>query len=239
MFQYYGQKKSYIDKYPIPQYDTIIEPFAGSASYSLQYHTKNIILIEQNEIICNIWKYLISPSTTSKKILNLPLLNDGESTNDEKYNYLKQVEKDLIGFFIHFGAHPGRKTSPIGYNKWNENSRKILAENVKKVKHWKIEHKSYLDLDSALKNRITVTWFIDPPYQGKGGNQYKYGNKHIEYTKLSDWVRSLQGQVIVCENEEATWLPFKKLVNKVQSGRAHIERVYHRKSNSKSNIKSL
>ena len=35
MFYYYGRKKQIIRHYPSPNYDTIIEPFAGSAAYSL------------------------------------------------------------------------------------------------------------------------------------------------------------------------------------------------------------
>ena len=35
MFYYYGRKKQIAKYYPEPKYDTIVEPFAGSAAYSL------------------------------------------------------------------------------------------------------------------------------------------------------------------------------------------------------------
>jgi hypothetical protein len=31
----------------------------------------------------------------------------------------------------------------------------------------------------------------------------------IDYSALADWCTSLPGQVIVCENDGATWLPFR------------------------------
>ena len=35
MFYYYGRKKQIAKYYPKPNFNTIIEPFAGSAAYSL------------------------------------------------------------------------------------------------------------------------------------------------------------------------------------------------------------
>lgn len=35
MFYYYGRKKQLAKLYPKPNYSVIIEPFAGSAAYSL------------------------------------------------------------------------------------------------------------------------------------------------------------------------------------------------------------
>jgi site-specific DNA-adenine methylase len=35
MWSYYGGKSKIVQYYPDPKYDTIIEPFAGSAQYSL------------------------------------------------------------------------------------------------------------------------------------------------------------------------------------------------------------
>ena len=51
MFYYYGRKKQMAKHYPSPNYDTIIEPFAGSAAYSLfgDNWQKNVILIEKDK----------------------------------------------------------------------------------------------------------------------------------------------------------------------------------------------
>jgi len=225
MFRYYGRKTSYVDKYPPPKHKTIIEPFAGSASYSMFYHENNVILIEKDEVIFRIWKYLIEKATP-RRILKLPILKPNERTTDKKYDWVKQVEKDLIGFFINSACpYPATKPTPNkGYNKWNEKNRKILSENVKKIKHWKIYHSDYKD----IKNK-KATWFIDPPYSGKGGKSYRCSNKYIDYKELSKWVKSRKGQIIVCENEDHTkWLPFKPFVNKKQNNVRHTEMIYHK-----------
>lgn len=229
MFPYYGRKKYIIDSYPEPLYDTIIEPFAGAASYSLKYYYKNIILIEIDECIYNIWKYLIKSS--SKDILNLPLLNKGDTLSDKKFDKLKKVEKDLIGFFIKTScSRPNNiQSSHKNYNKWNDKYRKILSEDVNKVKHWKIYNCSYDHINLDVLKHKNITWYIDPPYQGSGGLYYKYSNKYINYNKLLKWINNIDGEIILCENEEANWCKkLKPLKISYQRGNKHIEMLYHK-----------
>lgn len=227
MFHYLGRKSNRFAKiYPEPKYNTIIEPFAGSAGYALHHYSKKVILCEKDPVIYRIWDYLINKATP-RMILKLPILEIHERTTDEKYNYLKPVEKDLIGFFINTArASPAKKPTPSdGFRKWNEKHRNILAENVKKIKHWKIIHGSY----EQLYNYKKVTWFIDPPYQGHGGQFYKHSNKDIDYKSLASWVRSRNGEVIVCENSEAKWLPFRKLkLKNQQNDKMKYEMMYHK-----------
>lgn len=204
MFYYYGRKQKITDKYPKPKFDTIIEPFAGSAAYSMKYHTNNVILIEKDKRIADLWLYLIEAQ--SSDILKLPLLEKGESLNDEKYSYLTDNEKSLIGLFLNPGSAQPKK-SPAKFCAWNEKNRLRLSNDVEKVKHWEIINDDYLNF-----NNIEATWFIDPPYQGNGGKYYKYGNKNFDYDKLREWVLSRDGEVIVCENSEADWLNFKPLI---------------------------
>lgn len=51
MFYYYGRKKQIAKYYPSPNYSVIVEPFAGSAAYSLYENNwkKDVILIEKDE----------------------------------------------------------------------------------------------------------------------------------------------------------------------------------------------
>lgn len=42
MWSYYGSKTKLVDLYPPPKTDKIIEPFCGSAKYSLKYGTNGI-----------------------------------------------------------------------------------------------------------------------------------------------------------------------------------------------------
>ena len=77
MFSYYGSKSKIIDLYPLPIYDTIIEPFAGSAQYALKYYNRKIILMEKYDVLYKIWKWL--QSTTEEEIYKLPILKQGQS----------------------------------------------------------------------------------------------------------------------------------------------------------------
>lgn len=221
MFYYYGMKRSYIEEYPSPKYKKIIEPFAGSATYSMRYWYHDVVLFEKDERLYKLWKYLINKAT-KKRILSLPILKQCDRIDHKKFNYLKEEEKYLIGYNIQYSSSPSIKPSAnLGFNKWNEKNRKKIAENLYKIKHWKIYNESY----ENLKN-YKGTWFIDPPYQGKGGEQYKHNNKHINYKHLAKWCRERKGQIIVCENKEGKWLPFKKLKKICQKGKNNIEMVY-------------
>jgi site-specific DNA-adenine methylase len=203
MFYYYGRKEKVFKYYPTPKHDTIIEPFAGSAVYSLKNHEKNVIILDKDERIINIWNYL--KIATENEILSLPLLTQGQSLNDVEFENLSTVQKDLISFFTNpSSAQPKRSVG--NFNIWHEKNRKRLSQDVNKIRHWEILLGDYHDIPNQ-----EATWFIDPPYQGNGGKYYKHGNKNIDYDELRSWVQGLNGQVIVCENSEATWLPFRPL----------------------------
>ncbi|MEC5173528.1 DNA adenine methylase [Chryseobacterium nepalense] len=83
MFYYYGRKKQIAKYYPKPNYDTIIEPFAGSAAYSLYKDNwkKKVILIEKDEKVYDIWRWLIHDASEND-ILNLPDLKVGEKSSE-------------------------------------------------------------------------------------------------------------------------------------------------------------
>ena len=69
-----------------------------------------------------------------------------------------------------------------------------------------------------------VTWFVDPPYE-EGGKHYRFGS--IDYKHLAYWVKEREGQVIVCEREDAEWLPFKPLTKLAGIGKRSIsEGIY-------------
>jgi site-specific DNA-adenine methylase len=203
MFYYFGRKEKLYKNYPKPKFDTIIEPFAGSAVYSLKNYNKNVIILDKDEKIINIWNYL--KLATSNDILSLPLLTNGQTLRDDEFSYLTEVEKDLISFFTNpSSAQPKRSVGK--FNIWHEKNRKRLSEDVNKIKHWVIMLGDYHDIPNQ-----EATWFIDPPYQGNGGKYYKHGNQNFDYNELAEWSKQRQGQVIVCENSEANWLPFQPL----------------------------
>ena len=83
MFYYYGRKKQIAKCYPKPNFNTIIEPFAGSAAYSLHNDNwkKHVILIEKDKKVFDIWDWLINKAS-EKDIRNLPELKVGEKSSE-------------------------------------------------------------------------------------------------------------------------------------------------------------
>ena len=209
MFSYYGSKSKIVDYYPPPKHKRIIEPFAGSARYSLKYWQNDVLLMDQYKTIIDVWQYL--QQCTTKDILGLPELKIGESLDD--FKYLSKEEKLFLGFVIaKGGSSPRKKASMFATNRSPGRSETALgfelkktAKSIHKIKHWEIKLGSYDELEN-----VEATWFIDPPYQ-YGGHVYKFGNKEINFKSLSEWCVNRKGQAIVCENTKADWLPFKPM----------------------------
>lgn len=183
--------------YPEPKFDTIVEPFAGSASFSTYHYQKKVILVEIDPVVAGIWDFLIR--ATPEDIINLPNTKE-ECTFPEGRN--------LIGFYYaRASTHPRNKPSAHSrfskFHGWCQFRKEKLANQVKQIKHWKIYNQSYEQLDN-----FPATWFVDPPYSSPAGKKYKYNQ--IDYAKLANWCKERQGQVIVCEQEGATWLPFQE-----------------------------
>lgn len=198
MWSYYGSKSKIVDRYPPPKYGKIIEPFAGSARYALKYWQKDVLLIDKDETIVNLWKWL--QTQTPSDILGLP--NMDKRVDFRMVDIPKQA-KALIGFCTNQGSATPRNMVG-GFNGWN-NAKKQIAAGLHKIKHWEIMQCSYDDLANE-----TATWFIDPPYQF-GGKYYKESSKYITFEKLGEWCKSRKGQVIVCENTKADWMDFKPM----------------------------
>jgi site-specific DNA-adenine methylase len=203
MFSYYGSKSKVVEFYPSPIYDRIIEPFAGSARYSLRFFEKDITLVDKYRVIVDVWKWLQQCSVND--ILSLPVLKLGEKIDD--YN-LTREEMLFLGYIIGVGrACPAKTASPFatGSNMGIKGHLKKCADQLYKIRHWNIIHGDY----RCLKNK-KATWFVDPPYQ-YGGHKYKFGNNKINFNELSKWCRTREGQVIVCENTKANWMDFKPM----------------------------
>jgi hypothetical protein len=201
MFSYYGSKSKIVDMYPKPLLSKIIEPFAGSARYSLRYFENEITLVDKYKVIVDIWKHL--QKCSENDIKKLPVLKKGDIAKREMFDCEESFL--LYGFMVAMGSYEPRKQVTEFAEKNIPRQIKNISKNLFKIKHWEIIHGDY----SMLSNE-NATWFIDPPYIG-AGYCYKESSKNIDYGHLSDWCKSRNGQVIVCENYSAKWLPFKKI----------------------------
>lgn len=201
MWSYYGCKWKIIKKYPKPTTNKIIEPFAGAGSYSLEHFENEIILVDKSPLIISVWQYLQSCSLNDIK--GLPILPQGHVLKRDEFDCDGQY--NLMRFIIAQASYGGNNV----VSKWGalrfKNNIKKLTQNHHKIKHWKFICGDYFDLPND-----EATWFIDPPYF-KGGHKYPFSNKKIDFKELGEWCLSRTGQLIVCENSAANWLPFVPL----------------------------
>lgn len=208
---YFGSKWRAAPKYPTPQHRLIVEPFAGSAGYSLRYWHHDVLLVEKSEPIAAIWDYLIH--APAAEIAALPLMEPGQKVDDVPG--LTQVQRWLLGMWMNAGSATPKKTltnwlAPNGQrvacSSWGEDIRARLAEQVTHIRHWQIIHGDFTQAPD-----VEATWFVDPPYMGAMGDHYPCGSSDLDYAQLAEWCRARQGQALVCEAQGATWLPFEPL----------------------------
>jgi len=216
MIPYFGSKKSLAKLYPLPVHDTIIEAFSGMANYSQLYYERNVVLYDINRQICGIWRYLIDASP--KDVLSLPKVKQIDRIDN--YKSLCSAERDIIGFMVSRGnVRPSRSWKITkSHCIYTQNTIKRLSELSRNIKHWKVYNESYTSIEKQ-----TATYFIDPPYQS--GGRWYVGCKHFDHEKLVEWIKTLTGQIIVCENTASTWINnvrSKKIPIRKMIGQKHI-----------------
>ena len=226
MFSYYGSKSKIVNYYPPPKHKKIIEPFAGSARYSLKYWQNDILLVDKYPVIVEVWNYLKNASEAD--ILKLPRLERGEKFKDHKE--LSDVEKKFFGFITQAGSTGERYSVGTMQGVNVDADLKKIAKQLYKIRHWEIKLGSFDELEN-----VEATWFIDPPYMF-GGHEYKCSNKNIDFDKLAEWCKERNGQAIVCENTKATWLPFKPMTEMQGSMFKTTEAIW---SNHKTNYDAV
>lgn len=212
MWSYYGSKSKLLNYYPKPKFDKIVEPFGGTAKYSLKYFDKEIYIYEKFHKIYEIWKYL--QQATERDILSLPDIGYKEKIPLS----LSNPERWLIGFCVARGA-PRPATMGHKFNSWDRDKIRI-ASNLYKIRHWKI-----LLQDGLSHSNEECTWFIDPPYEKMG---YKYNFNKVNYQQLSLWCKERKGQVIVCENADAKWLPFTPIKTFRGVIKTNVEAIWYK-----------
>lgn len=202
-FSFYGGKWRAAPHYPVPRYNRIIEPFAGAAGYSTRYHLCDVVLVERDPVIAELWRWLIK--ATGDDVLDLPL----EIPTTVRDLGLAPGPSALIGFYLN-NASPTPKQTPSKWMRdgvnvssfWGAKVRTRIADQVSMIKHWTVIEGDYTNAPTE-----DATYFVDPFYANKAGSYYRM--KFTGHAALGEWCRTRPGQVIACENDGATWLPFR------------------------------
>jgi hypothetical protein len=206
-FTYYGGKYRMAPKYPSPRHDTVVEPFAGSAGYALNYADLQVVLRDVTPWVAGTWEYLIGADPD--EIVSLPDLGAGESVDD--HPELPQGARWLIGWWLNKGSIRPKKTPssfmlnhPEGGPYWGPSIRDRIASQLEHIRHWEVACADYRTVPD-----VEATWFVDPPYQRAGRHYKGRGSHFLDFAELGAWCQGRQGQVIVCEADDADWLPFQ------------------------------
>lgn len=215
-WSYYGSKWRAAPRYPKPLHGTIIEPFAGSAGYALRYPDRNVVLVEKYDVLAEIWRWLIASSP--RDVLAIPTVEHVDALP----SWVPDGARSLVGFAMNDATTAPRRELSAGRRKsaangrhfqgWNEARRERVASQVDAIKHWRV-----IEGDYSAAPSDHATWFIDPPYNNRAGSYYVHGPMGIDFAVLAEWCQARRGQVLVCENEGASWLPFRSFTT-LQSG---------------------
>ncbi len=204
-FPYYGSKYRMARQYLEPT-GTIIEPFAGSACYSVWHEPERAVLVDADPNIAAAWRYLLS--ATPDDVMALPdLPNEGDDVEG-----LDVGAQALIGFWLTKGSTPVRRRGAYGARPewvhlfWRPQIKERIASQLDKIRNWE-----FIEGDFSRSPRDeSATYFIDPPYRSAGRH---YRVRFQEFDRLGAWAQALPGRVIVCEGADADWLPFTPLGN--------------------------
>ena len=212
-FSYYGSKWIAAGYMAAPRCETVVEPFAGSAAYSLRYNVRRAILVDKSEDICSLWDFLIHASEAD--IAGLP---DALDSNDD-LAALPDGPRQLVGLWVAKGrAEVSNVLSPwyIKYRNakdcrvWGPPVKRRIISQLDGIRGWRIIHGDYTEAPD-----IAAHWHVDPPYSGPPGRRYPHSD--IDYEALSAWCASRKGFLQVCENVGADWMPFEPLCDVVSS----------------------
>lgn len=208
-FPYFGGKFMRAPYYPPPQHNTIVEPFAGAAGYSVRHHERKVILVDRSIYIQGVWDFLIR--ATRSDIMGLPLLAPGDDVRSQP---IPQEAQWLLGFWINQGSSVPKRTvggraSNRKFGTWGAAPRERLAAQVERIKHWRM-----IPGDYTVAPDVSATWFVDPPYKSQGK---QYPHTITDFGVLARWCRGRKGQVMVCESDGADWLPFAPVTTVVGS----------------------
>ena len=207
MFNYYGSKKRVAKMYPEPGYRQIVEPFCGSAAYSVLHSDRQVWLNDLNRDVCEIWTWLIRDASV-EELWGHHQFHVGD---DIRHLAISDSHRLLLSYLVgslgqqryYVATQLGLDANRATYKYRVETCIRKICQMLLSIRHWQVSCGDYRDLPN-----VEATWFIDPPYT-QGGHRYKH--RIEDYEELAQWCRTRKGEVIVCEKSGANWLPFEPL----------------------------
>lgn len=218
LFKWFGSKWTASKHYPMPEHESVVEPFAGGAGYSLRHFTKKVTIAETDPHISQLWKWIVMEATETD-VRAIPLgLTIGTDIREVGLSHGQALLLKTWQRTNNVGSCWTISSWGNLSGQWTENTRSRVASEINLVKHWKVTDDGF----ALMKNHCDLaTWFVDPPYQFN----YQYRGSAFDYASLATHVASLNGQIIVCEavcpktQAVPNWLPFVPFRETVTSRR--------------------
>lgn len=196
MFSYFGGKSKIAKYYPYPRHQLIIEPFAGAAGYSMLHWKHDVLLNDIDDTIIACWQWLQNQLPSDMD--NMPSSSHGRIPAP-----VHGAPDRLMQLMFQQGTASYR-TMQGNFSPDRPFDR--LKPKLHKIKHWRFMSGHYRAIPD-----VEATYYVDPPYQYVDRREYRFGRDMIDFADLSDWCKTRRGQVIVCDDTRATWLPFVSL----------------------------
>ena len=213
LFKWFGSKWLAAKHYPPPLYSRIVEPYAGSAGYSLRHVEQQVVIWDNDPNLQVLWPWLISEATEAA-IREIP--TDLPEGVDIRTLGLSSGQAMLLKHWQRTNnVGDCWTTSPWGNKpgQWTENTRARVGEEIEQIHHWEFRPPDFSEV---------ATYFFDPPYLFN----YRYRNGHdFDHKELSRAARFIRGQVIVCEaacpktGAVPEYLPFEFFGRRITSRR--------------------
>lgn len=229
IFYYYGAKRQVVRRYPKPAFSTIIEPFAGSGAYAIHHilsgAADKAILVEKDSRVVALRNRVLAFSDSD--IANLCPPDVGSWTED-------------LLFMCCAASNATARCRGFSMTQRALDVFSGLRRNMLRVLPIVRGRITIIEGDYRDSPDVEATWFLDPPYSVRDGEvktktvfprgmgyAKNCSSNTIDYPSLALWAKQRKGQVIVCEQEGAEWLPFVPLAkNQNSQGVSSIEMIW-------------
>ncbi len=241
LFKWFGSKWLSSRLLPEPQHNLIVEPYAGSAGYSLRHFTNRVIVWDDDCNLQTLWRFLVKASHF--EILDIPI--DIPEGTDIRSLGLSTGQAMLLKHWQRTNNVGNTwTTSPWGHlpGQWTRNTRARIAAEVSAISHWEVKPIPWTLID--------CTYFIDPPYEYN--YRYAFKREGFSHSELAKRVMAIEypAQIIVCEaicpktRRTPSYLPFEFFGDRITSRRKKSENhhskelIYERASRNFSELPS-
>ena len=222
MITYLGSKYRLSGRLPAPLLGLpVVEPFAGSAAYSVRHAPLTARLYDVDEHVFGAWSWLLTGDAEE-----LPdAIHYGQKIADFK---VSPGARQFLAMRANIGSNGrAKQVSKNGAIDYRGTKARVIAQQ-KMLGAWTITQASYAECPD-----IEATWFIDPPYYGV--RSYKHDFRGIDFDHLREWILARRGLVIVTVGADDDWWPYGEKITRSSGttsrgpNKRFVERVWARR----------